>query len=288
MLTASMSRATARKALAVRLSTCGVEAAEREAELVISAAAGLRRIDLIADPEQKLGEAAERIELFARRREAGEPLSRIVGRREFWSLTFALSPDVLDPRPDSETIVAAALEELAERRGERLKILDFGVGSGAILAALVSELPAASGLGVDCSAAAADMARQNVAALGLFARADIRVGDWGEGLDGRFDLIVSNPPYIPTDEIGNLAREVSKHDPKLALDGGRDGLDAYRRLGPDMARLIEPREGLFFVEHGEGQGDAVRAILSESGLETTFAHEDLNGVERVVGGRLRR
>ena len=127
---------------------------------------------------------------------------------------------MLDPRPDSETIVEAALDELAERRGERLKILDFGVGSGALLAALLSEFPAASGLGVDWSPAAADMARQNVAALGLSARADIRVGDWGQGLEGRFDLIVSNPPYIPTDEIGNLAREVGEHDPKLALDGG--------------------------------------------------------------------
>ena len=129
------------------------------------------------------------------------------------------------------------------------------------------------------------MARQNVAALGLSARADIRVGNWGEGLEGRFDLIVSNPPYIPTDEIGSLAREVGEHDPRLALDGGRDGLDAYRRLGPDIARLIEPRGGLFLLEHGEGQGDAVRAILSASGLETTFAREDLRGVERVVGGR---
>ena len=139
---------------------------------------------------------------------------------------------MLDPRPDSETVVEAALDELADRRGERLRILDFGVGSGALLAALLSEFPAASGLGVDCSPAAADVARQNVAALGLSARVDIRVGDWGQGLEGRFDLIVSNPPYIPTDEIGNLAREVSEHDPKLALDGGRDGLDSYPDLAP--------------------------------------------------------
>jgi release factor glutamine methyltransferase len=246
-----------------------VDAPAREAALVLRAA-GLRPTDLIA-------------ERYAARRAAGEPLSRILGRREFWGLEFALSPETLDPRPDTETIVEAALAAFAGRRGEALRIVDFGVGSGALLAALLSELPAARGVGVDLSPGAAAQARANLESLGLEARAEIRVGDWAEGLDGPFDLIVANPPYIRSGDIAGLAREVRDHDPRLALDGGADGLDAYRALTPQIARLLAPA-GRFLVEVGAGQADAVKALATAAGLADLATHRDLAGVERVVSG----
>ena len=237
-------------------------------------------------PDAPLGASAERVEAFARRREAGEPLSRIEGRRAFWRYEFAITPDVLDPRADTETLVSAALEAFADRRGEALRVLDFGVGSGAILAALLGEWPNASGLGVDASAAAAAVARGNLDAMGLGERAQVRVGRWGEGIAGGFDVIVSNPPYIPSGDIAGLDREVREHDPLLALDGGPDGLDAYRALGPEFARLLAPA-GRFFLEIGAGQGDEVAALLAGAGLAVTQRRRDLGGIERVLGGSLR-
>ena len=248
------------------------------------AAAGVPRLALIAEPEAPLVDAAARIETLARRREAGEPLTRILGRREFWSLDFRVTSDVLDPRPGTETIVEAALAEFAGRKREALSVLDFGIGSGAILAALLTELPNATGLGIDRSQAAAQIARENLERLGLSARATVQVGDWGQNLKGPFDLIVSNPPYIPSSEIATLAREVRDHDPRLALDGGPDGLDAYRALAPEIARLLAPSGGRFVLEFGQGQGNAVRRVLAESGLRTISARADLAGIERVVVG----
>ena len=237
-------------------------------------------------PDAPLGASAERVESFARRREAGEPLSRIEGRRAFWRYEFAITPDVLDPRADTETLVEAALAALQPRRGDALRVLDFGVGSGAILAALLGEWPNASGLGVDASSAASAVARRNLDALGLGARAQVRVGRWAEGIAGRFDVIVSNPPYIPSGDIAGLGREVREHDPLLALDGGRDGLDAYRALAPEIARLLAP-QGRFFLEIGAGQGDDVAALLAGAGLAVTQRRRDLGGIERVLGGSLR-
>ena len=242
-----------------------VEAPAREAALILRAAADLTSAAMIAKPDAPLGAAAARVGEYAARRASGEPLSRILGRREFWSLDFALSPATLDPRPESETIVAAALAAFAGRRGEALRLIDFGVGSGALLGALLSEFPAARGLGVDASAAAAAQARANLAALGLAARAEIVVGDWGDGLEGAFDLIVANPPYVPSAEIAGLAPEVRDHDPRLALDGGPDGLAAYRALTPHVARLLAPG-GRFFFEVGAGQAEAVSAIVRDAGL----------------------
>ncbi len=283
-LKAATTRGEARTILARLFAESGVEAPEREARLVICAAAGLRGVDLVADPAIVLGEAAERVEAFAERRAAGEPLSRIVEKREFWSLPFALSPDVLDPRPDTETLVEAALDEFYARQQEALGIVDFGVGSGAILAALLSEFPAATGLGIDRSAAAVDVANGNFARLNLAHRATARAGNWGEGLERPFDLIVANPPYVRSSDIDDLAREVRDHDPKLALDGGDDGLDAYRALMPHIKRLIAPGSGRFFLEHGEGQAQAVRSIAEAAGLEVTIARKDSSGVARIVGG----
>jgi release factor glutamine methyltransferase len=259
-----------------------VDAPAREAALVLRAA-GLRPTDLIANPDAPLGAAAADVQRCAARRAAGEPLSRILGRREFWGLEFALSPETLDPRPDTETIVEAALAAFAARRDEALRIVDFGVGSGALLAALLSEFPAAHGVGVDLSPGAAAQARANLESLGLEARAEIRVGDWAEGLDGRFDLIVANPPYVRSGDIAGLAREVRDHDPRLALDGGADGLDAYRALTPQIARRLASA-GRFLVEVGAGQADAVKALATAAGLADLATHRDLAGVERVVSG----
>ncbi len=286
-LTPSTTRAEARQDLAQRFRAAALDEPQREAALLVAAACGARLVDLIAEPDATLDAAAATLETFAKRREGGEPLSRILGRREFWSLEFSISPDVLDPRPDTETIVEAALRALRERRGEPLRVLDLGVGSGALLCALLSELPAARGIGVDLSEAAARIARANVEALGLAARAEVRVGEWTAGLDGPFDLIVSNPPYIPTADLAGLAREVRDHDPRLALDGGADGLDAYRALAPPIARLLAPT-GWFFLEVGAGQADDVKAIAVDAGLADVTTCRDLGGIERVVAGRTAR
>jgi release factor glutamine methyltransferase len=280
-LEARTSRAEALAHLSRRLEAAGVEAPRREASLLLARAAGLSAASLIADPEASLGEKAERVEAFARRREAGEPLSRIEGRREFFGHDFLVTPGVLDPRPDTETLVEAALAAFGPR--EALRVLDFGVGSGAILGALLSEWPKATGIGVDASPAAAGTARANLAALGLSERASVRVGLWGEGLDGPFDVIVSNPPYIRSGDIEGLAREVRAYDPRLALDGGADGLDAYRALAPEIFRLLAPG-GRYFLEIGEGQGDDVVAILKAAGLRLSERRRDLAGIERVLAG----
>jgi release factor glutamine methyltransferase len=276
-------RAAARAALGVRFSALDCEDPQREATLLLTSVCEIRMAELVADPDAPLGHAFARLAAAAKRRFAGEPLSRILGRREFWSLEFAISPDVLDPRSDTETIVEAALAAFAARRGEALRIVDFGVGSGALLAALLSEFPAARGVGVDLSPGAAAQARANLESLGLVARVEIRVADWAHGLGGEFDLIVANPPYIPSGDIAGLAREVRDHDPRLALDGGADGIDAYRALAPEIARLLAPA-GRFFVEVGVGQADAVKALATAAGLVDLATHRDLAGIERVVSG----
>ncbi len=276
-------RAAARSQLAMRFAALGADDPQREATLLLTSVCSFRMAELVAAPDAPLGAAAARLAIAADRRFSGEPLSRIVGRREFWGLAFALSPEALDPRPETETIVEAALAAFAARRGDALRIVDFGVGSGALLAALLSEFPAARGLGVDLSPGAAAQARANLESLGLVARVEIRVADWADGLGGEFDLIVANPPYIPSGDIAGLAREVRDHDPRLALDGGADGLDAYRALAPAIARLLAP-QGRFFVEVGFDQAAAVISIARAAGLADLATHRDLAGIERVVSG----
>ena len=280
-------RAAARRILTTHLRALGFDEAEREATLLLTSACALRRIDLIGTPDAPLGEAATRLKSFAARRSAGEPLSRILGHRGFWSLEFAISPEVLDPRPETETIVEAALVALAERGQDALAMLDLGVGSGALLAALLSEFPAARGVGVDASEQAGQIARANLATLGLAQRAEIRVADWAEGLAGPFDLVVSNPPYIRSADIDALAPEVRDHDPRLALDGGADGLAAYRALAPQVARLLAP-QGRFFLEVGADQAADVTAIAANAGLAELTTVADLAGIARVVAGRAPR
>jgi release factor glutamine methyltransferase len=283
-LEASTPRSEALASLEQTFKTCGIENPAREARISLCAASGLSPVALVVEPQEPLGSAARRVQEVAERRATGEPLSRIVGKREFWGLSFAVTPHVLDPRPETETIVDAALSILSDRREAQLRILDLGIGSGALLCALLTEFGAARGIGVDISADAADVAQGNLQACGLSLRAEIRVGDWTSGLEGQFDLIVSNPPYIRTAELGGLPREVRDFDPWLALDGGIDGLAAYRRILTESRRVLAPR-GWLLVELGAGQAPDVIAIANQCGFTDAVTHQDLAGVDRVVAVR---
>jgi release factor glutamine methyltransferase len=220
---------------------------------------------------------------LAMRRLRREPVARIVGVKEFWSLPIAVSPATLVPRPETETLIEAALEIVeAEGASERpLRIVDLGTGSGAILLALLSELPGARGVGTDVSLDALKTARANAERLGFADRTGFTACDYGAALAGPFDLVVSNPPYIRLADIAGLAPEVRDNDPLRALDGGADGLDAYRVIAADTARLIGPR-GHLLVELGAGQADAVAALFAACGLQSGNARPDLAGVPRVL------
>lgn len=251
---------------------------------MLAAALDVRPERLFAYPETPVSEAANlAAAAMAARRMAGEPLGRILGYREFWSLCFALGPDVLEPRPDTEILVGVALDLAPKASSAR--VLDLGAGSGCILLALLSERPDASGVGVDRSAGAVRMARANAQALGLDSRAAFLVGDWGNALgNGQFDLIVANPPYVPEGDA-RLDAAARDHDPAAALYGGVDGLDAYRTILPDMARLTTPA-GAIAVEIGAGQADAVARLGEAVGLAIKRQETDLAGhVRCLVFGR---
>ena len=217
---------------------------------------------------------------YVRRRVAHEPYSRIRGAREFWSLDFALSPDTLDPRPDSETLIDAALAALPDRTAP-LRVADLGTGTGALLLALLSEYPNATGLGVDVLPGAVVTAARNAAALGMADRAQFVVGDWAEANLGAADVILANPPYIPSGEIAALPPDVVRFDPRRALDGGDDGLMAYRALAPVVRRTLKP-DGWAFFEFGAGQTEAVARIMVAADLHVTGVRRDLAGCERCV------
>jgi release factor glutamine methyltransferase len=283
-LEASTARSEALASLEKTFKIAGIENPVREARVSLCAASGISPVALIVEPREPLGSAAGNVQEVAERRATGEPLSRIVGKREFWGLSLAISPHVLDPRPETETIVEAALSILSNRREDQLSILDLGVGSGALLCALLTEFGSARGVGVDISADAADVARGNLQACGLSLRSGIRVGDWTSGLEGRFDLIVSNPPYIPTADLARLPREVRDFDPWLALDGGIDGLAAYRRILPEARRLLAPG-GWLLTELGAGQATDVSAVANACGFTDVRTYQDLAGVDRLVAAR---
>ena len=269
---------------AARLAAAGIEEPRRDARLLACRLLGGGPELLLAHPERPLSAAeAARIEAAVARRAAREPVSRILGEREFWSLPFGLNAATLDPRPDSETLVAAVLAELPDRRA-RLSLLDLGTGSGCLLLALLSELPAAAGCGIDSSAAAVAQAGANAARLGLAVRATFLRHSWTDGLDlagAPWDVVVSNPPYIASGEIAALAPEVAHYDPPAALDGGADGLAAYRALIPAAGRALRPG-GLIALEIGEGQAEAVEALLAAAGLAPLRRARDLAGVERCL------
>jgi release factor glutamine methyltransferase len=279
---------TARRALAARFKSHAVDSAELDARMLVGAALGLDLTGLITAAKQLLtSDEADRLEDFSRRRLAGEPVARILGEREFWGLPLKLSPATLVPRPDTETLVELALEML--RAGGELnrpmRIADLGTGSGAILLALLSELPAAQGFGTDISADALQIAAANAARAGFSGRATFIACDYATGLSSPFDVIVSNPPYIRSADIAALAIEVRHHDPLAALDGGADGLDAYRALVPQAARLLAPGAALV-VEAGQGQSGEIEGLMTAEGLAPASAPKaDLAGIPRAVAGR---
>lgn len=271
-------------AAAARLAAAGIDDARRDARLLACRLLGAGPELLLAQPERPLSAAeADRLEAWVARRAAREPVSRILGEREFWSLPFGLNAATLDPRPDSETLVAAVLEALPERTAP-LRLLDLGTGTGCLLLALLSELPRATGCGIDISGAAIEQAAANAARLGLAARARFLRHSWEAGLalpGGPWDLVVSNPPYIASGEIAGLAPEVAAYDPAAALDGGPDGLAAYRALVPAAAAALSPG-GLIALEVGQGQGDAVEGLLGAAGLRPLRRVHDLAGIERCL------
>jgi len=271
--------------LAQAFRTAGIEDADVDARLLVGHALHLDRARLIAQSDRIL-EAREInvINALAARRLKREPVSRIIGLKEFWSIALAITPDVLVPRPETETVVEGALDFVVRGglRMERLRILDIGTGSGALLLALLRELPNATGIGTDISTGALKVARENAARCGLEGRCTFLVCDIASVVEGPFDLLVSNPPYIAHDEITSLAPEVKNYDPTVALDGGDDGLAAYRAIAADAKRLLAPGARMF-VELGAGQEAAVRDLFTNVGLTAGTARADLAGIPRVLG-----
>ncbi|HUO23928.1 MAG TPA: peptide chain release factor N(5)-glutamine methyltransferase [Caulobacteraceae bacterium] len=267
-----------------RLEAAGIDGPVLDARLLVEAAAGASRSDILTDPHRALSaEQVQTLDSYLDRRIAREPVSHILGRKGFWTIELKVTPDVLTPRPDTETIVGAVLKCLKEDGAA--DILDLGSGSGAILLAILSERLMAHGVGVDVSAAAIEVARENAALLGLQDRAAFLHASWTEGQpDDAFDIVVSNPPYIPTGDIAGLEPEVAEREPRLALDGGADGLDAYRLLAPEVLRVLKPG-GLFALEIGHDQGAAVKAMMTQAGGAAVQVLGDLGGRDRAIFGR---
>ena len=281
-LDASLSLRDAIRRAGAVLAEAGIAQAEGDARFLVLGLLGLSSRDLALDGGRPIGAAAPRLSEALARRAGGEPVARILGAWEFWGLPFALVPDTLVPRPDTETVVEAALAAVPDRRAP-LRILDLGTGSGCILVALLSELPNAIGVGLDRSEAALRTARANAAANGVGARAHVVRGDWCAPLRGPFDLVVSNPPYIAAGIIAGLDREVAEHDPRAALDGGADGLDAYRSILGALGRGGLLRRGApAILEIGYDQARSVEAIGVASGLRFTGLSRDLAGRDRAL------
>ena len=278
-----------RRYTAERLQSAGIESAELDARVLITHALGWDPARVLTAEETVDAACRSRLEEWVARRLAGEPVARIVGKKEFWSRAFALSPDVLVPRAETETLVDAALSVLPNRSTE-WRILDLGVGSGALLAALLLELPQASGVGVDRSPGAIRIAGENLHALGLGTRTSLVLSDWAAALVGPFDLVVTNPPYVASGDIAALPREVREHDPISALDGGADGLAAYREIVSQLPRLLADG-GAAVMELGVGQEAQVAALARSAHLLVNEpARCDLSGLPRAlvihaVGGK---
>jgi release factor glutamine methyltransferase len=244
---------------------------------LLAHALGIPLSALLRDPARLV--ATSDFQALVARRAAHEPLALILGRREFWSLDFAVSPATLIPRPDSETLIEAAIATFAGGASPR-HVLDLGTGTGCLLLAALSEFPTAFGIGVDCSFAAAGIAASNAAALGLATRAAFLCADWVGALDGSFDLVLCNPPYVPTSQINGLMPEVARYEPRTALDGGADGYFAFRRLIPDLPRVVA-RNGAALLEVGTGQAVMVMELAREAGF-TIDSRRDLSGVVRAL------
>ena len=281
---------TVRAALAsitARLRDAGVANPGLDARLILERALRCDTARLIAAGNECLpGRVGDEVEAMVQQRAARIPLARVFGKKEFWGLDFALNSDALVPRPDSETLIEAALALCPERGATPTRILDLGTGSGCLLVALLKEWPDAWGVGVDRSVNALSIARQNAETNGVAGRLALVVSDWGDAVSGAFDLIVSNPPYIMSHDIDGLEAEVAVHEPRAALDGGPDGLEAFRRIVAALPRLLSP-SGEVMVEFGAGQEEAVRRIFEQSGDVVRKSHyRDLSGHPRCA--RFRR
>ena len=272
---------TAWKGAQARLKAAGIDSPSIDARLMLEAATGAGRVDILNDPYRALSpEQTLALDAMVDRRLRREPVSRILGRKGFWKIMLNVTPDVLSPRPDTETLLDVAL--LAFAPHERFSLIDLGTGSGAILLALLNERTAATGVGTDISSEALAVARENAANLDLNGRATFLRTEWAAGFaDASFDLVVSNPPYIPTAHIAGLDPEVRDHDPHLALDGGPDGLQAYRDLAPEIRRILKPL-GVFAVEIGWDQGPQVKALFEAAGFTDVKVVKDLGDRDRVV------
>lgn len=268
-----------------RLAEAGVESNRLDARLLIAHATGITPETILTYPERDLTDAdAERVQELLARRMAREPMSHILGEREFWSMSFEVTADTLTPRPDTETLIETVLEHHhANGEDGSVRILDLGTGTGCILLALLKEFPKATGVGVDLSADALVVAKRNAVRHCLESRAEFVGGTWFVPVNGRFDIIVSNPPYIETAEIPALEREVSEHEPGLALDGGQDGLVAYREICAGVSEHLNPG-GLLAFEIGSRQANAVDNLMTNAGLSDVSVAQDLAGRDRVVSG----
>ncbi|WP_246156664.1 peptide chain release factor N(5)-glutamine methyltransferase [Aquicoccus porphyridii] len=261
------------------LEAAGIEGAAREARLIAGHAGGIARERVSLSMEAPVSAAQREAALaMGRARAARRPLSHLLGYRDFFDHRFAVSGDVLDPRPETEALVLAALEATFAR------VLDLGTGSGAILLSLLAARPEARGLGTDLSEAALAVARENAQALGVAGRCEFLVSDWFGAVEGRFDLIVSNPPYIAVGEMAGLAPELG-HEPRMALTDEGDGLDAYRAITGGVVTHLEPG-GRLLLEIGSTQGRAVAEMIRVAGLENIRVHPDLDGRDRVVSARM--
>jgi release factor glutamine methyltransferase len=278
-------------ALSAQFREAGIGTPEQDARLLVLAAAGVSHEGYVLEPRRPLPPgASERICAFGDRRLAREPVSRIIGRRDFWGHSFAIDTSTLDPRPETETLVEAVLGIIrAEgRQDEPLRILDLGTGTGCILLSLLAELPHATGVGVDISPRTLTIAARNAESIGVSGRATFRRSDWAENLSGLFHYIVGNPPYIRREDISALDPEVSRYDPRLALDGGPDGFDAYRRIARETLPHAAP-DAWLALEAGAGQMPQLIELLSESGWDANGSsrrvYRDLLGHDRVVAVR---
>ena len=266
-----------------RLKDAGIDQPAIDARLMLEVAADVTRTEIVTDPYRELtAEQAAMLEDFLARRARREPVSHIIGRKGFWKILLQVNKNVLTPRPETEVIVDEVLKAFPESMS--FNMLDLGVGSGTILLAILAERPAAKGLGVDVSEEALAVARENAASLDLNNRTALLRGDWTTGLgDEGFDLVVSNPPYIASHIIETLEPEVRDHEPRLALDGGPDGLDAYRHLAPEILRVLRPG-GMFAVEIGYDQSADVEALFRQAGASNVRTIKDLSTHDRVVTG----
>ncbi|MNX48986.1 Release factor glutamine methyltransferase [compost metagenome] len=272
---------TAWKGAQARLKAAGVDSPSIDARLLLEAATGAGRVDILTDPYRVVdADKIAALDAMVDRRVKREPVSRILGKKGFWKIMLNVTPDVLSPRPDTETLLDVVVRAFPPQRA--FDMIDLGTGSGAILLAALAERAGARGVGTDISTEAIAVARENAANLDLDGRCTFIRTDWAAGFaDDSFDLVVSNPPYIPTGDIPGLDPEVREHDPHLALDGGPDGLQPYRDLAPEIARILRP-EGVFAVEIGWDQGAQVKALFEAAGFTGVKVVKDLGDRDRVV------